>query len=384
MVAIFRSVCSRFRRLVVRFADETVVINDYVLDDPGPAITPETALKVFGKDGDERKRLRARSLKWKAYNVRLGVLAQVLGTLERVSALTFIGAELDERADIILHLPNIRELFFDHCTLGFPGLAGLMQALPKLEALCALGRGTIISPTTPYIPKAEPALTLPASLELLDIDCSHMWAHWGIDDGERILYWLKNAKNLVGLRLAMTREVGWLPGNNLIQVNRKSLLSLSLALGVSFPDCVMACRSWVVEHPRQCWDFYLEVEAPELLDLTVSTRSASKDLHFASAFFGKLQSPKLKSLALHIHILPISDKYPAGETVDHLEHLAACIIRRSADNRLQKLSVDWHSYRDTAAVGQYSPAFQASFDTSASGDGIELMTKQIDYLHEMF
>ncbi|KAK0196153.1 hypothetical protein F5146DRAFT_997616 [Armillaria mellea] len=293
------SVCKQFRRLVVRIADEMVVINNYVLDDPGPATTPEMALKVFGDGGDERKHLRAR----------------------------------------------------------FPGLAGLMQALPNLEALSTLGRGTIISPTTPYIPKAEPALTLPTSLESLDIDCNHMWGHWGIDDGERILYWLKNAKNLTGLRLAMTREVGEL-----------KIPSLSLAS----------------EHPRQCWDFFLEVEAPELLDLMVSIRSASKDLHFASAFFGKLQSPKLSNLALHIHILPISDDYPASETVDHLEHLAACIIRLSADNRLQKLSVDWHSYHDTAAIEQYSPAFQASFDTSASDGGIKLVMKQIDYLHEMF
>ncbi|KAK0192022.1 hypothetical protein F5146DRAFT_1135757 [Armillaria mellea] len=340
MITILGSVCKQFCQLVVRIADEMVVINDYVLDDPGPATTPEMALK---------------------YNVRLGVLAQVLGTLERVTVLTFIGVELDEHADVVFHLPNIRELFFDHCTLGFPGLAGLMQALPNLEALSTLGRGTIISPTTPYIPKAEPALTLPTSLESLDIDCNHMWGHWGIDNGEHILYWLKNTKNLMGLRLAMTREVG-----------------------VSFPGCVMACCSWVVEHSRQCWDFFLEVEAPELLDLTVSIRSASKDLHFASAFFGKLQSPKLSNLALHIHILPISDDYPASETVDHLEHLAACIIHLSTDNRLQKLSVDWHSYHDTAAIKQYSPAFQASFDTSASDGGIKLVTKQIDYLHEMF
>ncbi len=89
--------------------------------------------------------------------------------------LTFRGAEWDERADVIFHLPNIRELFFDHYTLGFPGLVGLMQALPNLEALCTLGPGKIISQTTPFFPDTEPPLTLPTSLEYLDVDCTHMW-----------------------------------------------------------------------------------------------------------------------------------------------------------------------------------------------------------------
>ncbi|KAK0437074.1 hypothetical protein EV421DRAFT_1739269 [Armillaria borealis] len=198
MVAILGSICRQFRRLVVRITDETVIINDYVLDDPGPATTPEMALKVFGDGGDERKRQRAHSLKWKAYNVRLDVFTQVLGTLERVTVLTFIGAKLDERADVILRLPKIHELFFDHCTLGFPGLASLMQALPNLEALRTLGPGKVISQTTPFFPDTEPPLTLPTSLEYLDVDCTHMSGHWGFDDGECILYWLNNAKNLVG------------------------------------------------------------------------------------------------------------------------------------------------------------------------------------------
>ncbi|KAK0196166.1 hypothetical protein F5146DRAFT_997629 [Armillaria mellea] len=318
MVAILGSICKQFRQLVVKIADETVVINDYVLDDPGPATTPEMALKVFGDGGDERKRLRARSLKWKAYNVRLGVLAQVLGTLERVTALTLIGSRLTTRADVILHLPNIHEILFHRCTLDFPGLASFMQALPNLQALRILGPGMIISNSTPFLTHSEPPLTLPMSLESLEVDCPHMWGQCGVDDGERILYWFKNAKNLVWLKLAMTGEVGVLPGNSLIQANRKSLLSLSLAL---------------VEHPKQCWDYSLKVGAPELLDLSVSVQNTPIDLYFISDFFHHLQSPKLSSLDLHIHILP-------------------------------ELTVRWHSYHDKVAFKRYSPALQASFDVS--------------------
>ncbi len=384
MVAILGSVCKQFRRLVVSIADETVVIYDYVLDDPGPAITPEMALKVFGQGGDERKRLRARSLKWKAYNVRLGVLAQVLGTLERVTALTFIGATLNQRTDIILHLPKIREIIFRRCTLGFSVLANFMQALPNLQALRILGPGMIISKPSPFFPGSEPALILPSSLESLDMDCSHMWGHFGVDDGERILYWFRNAKNLVWLKLAMTGEVGWLPGNSMIQVNSRSLSSLSLSLGVSLPDCVMTFRSWAVEHPKQCWDYDLKVEAPELLDLTVSVRSTPIDLYFINDFFRQLQSPKLSNLALHIHVISVNDSYSAGETVSRLKNLAECIIHRSVDNRLQELTVRWHSYQDTVAIERYSPALQASFDVSASHDGIKMVTKQTNHPHEMF
>ncbi|KAK0192029.1 hypothetical protein F5146DRAFT_999286 [Armillaria mellea] len=368
MITIFGSVCKQFHRLVVRIADEMVVINNYVLDDPGPATTLEMALKVFGDGGDERKRLRACSLKWKAYNVRLGVHAQVLGTLERVTVLMFIGAKLDERADVILHLPNICELFFDHCTLGFPGLTTLMQALPNLEALRTLGPGKVISQMTPFFPDTEPPLTLPTSLEYLDVDCTHMSGCRGFDNGEHILYWLNKAKNLVGLRLAMTGEVGWLPRNLLIQANRKSLFSLSLAL----------------EHPRQCWNCFLKVEAPELLELMVSVRSASEDLYFICDFFHQLRSPNPSSLTLHVHILPTGDDYPACEMVHELKMLAACIIRRSVNSRLKKLSIHWHSYQDTVAVKEYSPVFQASFDVSVSHSGIILVMKQTNHPHEMF
>ncbi|PBK93837.1 hypothetical protein ARMGADRAFT_1079334 [Armillaria gallica] len=383
MVEVLGNVSGGFSELIQRIADQTVVIDDQDAYDRGDDITPEEALSLFGK-GDketERKRLRARTLRWSAYRVRVDVLAQVLATLERVTALTFVGAKLDERTDGIPCYTTIREVTFEQCTLGFPGLTSLMQALPNLEGLKVAGRGTTIVPTTAYFPDAEPALSLPASLISLDMDCSHVWDRaeyrhfwggWAGEDGNRLLYWLQDAANLRALKIAMTGEVGWYPGDTIIQASRTSLLSLTLAL----------------EHPLEVWDFYLEVEAPELLDLMVSARSAPTDLFHVGAFLNKLESPKLKSATFHIHALPISDDYPLCETVHHLESLAICIIRQSAYNNLQQVLIHWHtsSFRDTDAVELYSAAFSTAFEAMAPAShcGMKLVMEKTKYNREMF
>ncbi len=249
MVDVLGNVSRDFSDLVGRIADQMVVIDDQDADDRGAAITPEAALSLFGKGDErtERKRMRARTLRWSAYRVRADVLAQVLITLERVMALTLVGAELDERTDDISCYPAIREVTLEQCTLGFPGLANLMQALPNLEGLKITGRGTTIVPTTSGFAATEPFLTLPASLVSLDVDCSHVWdsvdfhhfwGGWAGEDGNRLLSWLRNAANLSRFRIAMTGEIGWYQGSRLIQANRNSLLSLTLALGVSVPSCM--------------------------------------------------------------------------------------------------------------------------------------------------
>ncbi|PBK93846.1 hypothetical protein ARMGADRAFT_1029724 [Armillaria gallica] len=379
MVEVLGNVSGGFSELIQRIADQTVVIDDQDAYDRGDDITPEEALSLFGKGDEEteRKRLRARTLRWSVYRVRVDVLAQVLATLERVTALTFVGAKLDERTDGIPCYTTIREVTFEQCTLGFPGLTSLMQALPNLEGLKVAGRGTTIVPTTADLAQTEPSLTLSSSLVTLDADCSHVqdradfdhvWGGWMGDDGNRLLYWLRNAANLSRLRIAMTGEVGWYPGDDIIQANRNSLLSLTLAL----------------EHPFQAWDIYLELAAPELLYLMVSVRSAPTDFYHIEAFFNKLEAPKLNTLAFHIHVLPISDDYSLGKTLLHLEDLATCIIRYY--NRLLKVTIHWHSYRDTVTVELYSAAFSASFETKASASHCEmkLLMEKTNYSHEMF
>ncbi len=259
MVEVLGNVSGGFSELIQRIADQTVVINDQDAYDRGDDIIPEEALSLFGKGDEEteRKRLRARTLRWSAYRVRVDVLAQVLATLKRVTALTFVGTKLDERTDGIPCYTTIREVAFEECTLGFPGLASLMQALPNLKGLKITGRGTIIVPTTRDLARVEPSLTLPASLGSLDVDLSHVqdsadlghvWRSWMSDDGNRFLYWLRNAANLSSLRIAMTGEAGWYPGDDIIQANRNSLLSLTLELGAPFhPTCnnmsLIVCRA---------------------------------------------------------------------------------------------------------------------------------------------
>ncbi len=113
----------------------------------------------------------------------------------------------------------------------------------------------------------------------------------------------------------------------------------------------------------------------------VSVRSAPTDLRHIEAFFNKLEAPKLNTLALHIHILPISDDYPLDQTLLHLEDLATCIIRYY--NHLLKVNIHWHSYRDTVAVELYSVAFSASFEAKASASHCEmkLLMEQTNYNH---
>ncbi|PBK93842.1 hypothetical protein ARMGADRAFT_1079339 [Armillaria gallica] len=139
-----------------------------------------------------------------------------------------------------------------------------------------------------------------------------------------------------------------------------------------------------LEHPFQAWDIYLELAAPELLYLMVSVRSAPTDFYHIEAFFNKLEAPKLNTLAFHIHVLPISDDYSLGKTLLHLEDLATCIIRYY--NRLLKVTIHWHSYRDTVTVELYSAAFSASFETKASASHCEmkLLMEKTNYSHEMF
>ncbi|PBK93801.1 hypothetical protein ARMGADRAFT_1029678 [Armillaria gallica] len=265
------------------------LIFDEVCREEASMVEVLEAVSLFGKGDEEteKKRLRARTLKWNVYR-------------------------LDERTDGIPRYTTIHKVTFKQCTLGFPGLASLMQALPHLEGLKIAGRGTTIVPTIADLAQTKPSLTLSPSLVKLNVDCTHLWDSvdfrhfWGGsagEDGNCLLSWLRNVANLSRLRIAMTGEIGRYQGNRFIQANRNSLLSLTLAL----------------EHPLQAWDFCLEVEAPELLDLMVSARSSPTDLHYIGAFFSNLESPKLNALTFHIHVLPISDDYPLSRTVRELD-----------------------------------------------------------------
>ncbi|PBK93797.1 hypothetical protein ARMGADRAFT_1029675 [Armillaria gallica] len=259
------------------------LIFDEVCREEASMVEVLEAVSLFGKGDEEteKKRLRARTLKWNVYR-------------------------LDERTDGIPRYTTIHKVTFKQCTLGFPGLASLMQALPHLEGLKIAGRGTTIVPTIADLAQTKPSLTLSPSLVKLNVDCTHLWDSvdfrhfWGGsagEDGNCLLSWLRNVANLSRLRIAMTGEI---------------------------------------EHPLQAWDFCLEVEAPELLDLMVSARSSPTDLHYIGAFFSNLESPKLNALTFHIHVLPISDDYPLSRTVRELDKVTDCIIRQSAYNRLRQ------------------------------------------------
>ncbi len=200
-----------------------------VVDYEGEYHSPEAAVRWFSHIDHLGDVSAARWLQWKAGTLRADWLAAVLAQLPNIRSMRLVNTRVGD----VLPMPQMESVVLEHCMLWFPELDLFLAALPALQTLVIEGHGTIFERGVGVEAEYESALTLPATLSRLEVDARHA------PEGERALYWFRNARRLTELRVGMTGAVGWYPGTNIVDDSQECLEVLTLALGES----VFICRA---------------------------------------------------------------------------------------------------------------------------------------------
>ncbi len=200
-----------------------------VVDYEGEYHSPEVAVRWFSHIDHLGDTSAARWLQWKAGTLRADRLAAVLAQLPNIRSMRLVNTRVGD----VLPMPQMESVVLERCMLWFPELDLFLAALPALQTLVIEGHGTIFERGVGVEAEYESALTLPATLSRLEVDARHA------PEGERALYWFRNARRLTELRVGMTGAVGWYPGTNIVDDSQECLEVLTLALGES----VFICRA---------------------------------------------------------------------------------------------------------------------------------------------